>query len=301
MGEQITPDHIFGEQFGICNRWPVRAELWVASGVDPHEHDFMEFNIVSGGRGIHRSATGDREVGRGDLFFLKPGAWHSYVNCDRLHVYNCVFQPTLLENELGWLRYESALAYVLFTAPLMDQFRGIWHATAPGDLIDQCVNRLAALPELVRNQPRKPDSGSRARIIAEFLSFLCVLEDHIDSLLEETGARHSQPHPIVHQVVSLFNSDLTREWSLEDLAGVVLCDRAYLSRLCRRYAGLPPMALLARMRADRAAYLLARTSLPVGKVGAAVGWPQPDHLAKRFRDHFHQSASSYRMKMSRGS
>lgn len=296
MGEQIIPDHIVGERFGICTRWPVRAELWVASTVAPHEHDFMEFNIIARGTGIHRSATGDRQVRTGDLFFLRPGAWHSYIDCNNLHVYNCIFQPTLLENELSWLKHEPALAYILFTAPLMEQFRGIWHTSIPGATISRCVDRLAALPALLRDELQERQAGTRSAVIAAFLSFLSVLEEFVDSLHQHTGAAYPRSHPVVQEIVDLFHSDLTRPWTLADLAAKVLCDRAYLARLCRKYAGLPPMALLSRMRADRAAYLLATTSLPIGDVGAAVGWTQPDHFAKRFRDHFQQSASTYRLR-----
>jgi AraC family transcriptional regulator, L-rhamnose operon transcriptional activator RhaR len=175
---------------------------------------------------------------------------------------------------------------------LTDQYRGIWHAKVPGEVIDKCVERLKALPELLRSSPRKPDFGSRIDVIAGLLSFLSVLGEHVGTSGLASGV--SLPHPMVQDVVRLFENDLARQWTLDDLSSVVLCERAYLIRLCRKHAGLPPMALLARMRADRAAYLLSSTALKIASVGEAVGWPDPCHFAKRLREHFQQSASTYR-------
>jgi AraC family transcriptional regulator, L-rhamnose operon transcriptional activator RhaR len=54
------------------------------------------------------------------------------------------------------------------------------------------------------------------------------------------------------------------------------------------------MAWLAQTRAERAAYLLARTGKPVSEIAIEVGWPDPVHFARRFRAHFGVSASAYR-------
>jgi AraC family L-rhamnose operon transcriptional activator RhaR len=37
------------------------------------------------------------------------------------------------------------------------------------------------------------------------------------------------------------------------------------------------------VRTERAAEMLARSSLPIARVGAAVGWDDPTYFARRFK------------------
>jgi AraC family L-rhamnose operon transcriptional activator RhaR len=92
----------------------------------------------------------------------------------------------------------------------------------------------------------------------------------------------------------LLEEDLARAWTLEDLADKVLLDPSYLVRLFRGATGLPPMAYLARCRAERAAGLLLKTDRSIADIGSDVGWGEPYYFARRFKSHFGMSASDYR-------
>src|SRR5439155_11704453 len=84
------------------------------------------------------------------------------------------------------------------------------------------------------------------------------------------------------------------QWRLDDLARAVNLDPAYLGRLFRQDTGLTPMAFLSRVRAERAAALLAQTALPAAQVGATVGWPDPTYFARRFRTLVGLTPTEYR-------
>ncbi|MGI8869729.1 MAG: helix-turn-helix transcriptional regulator, partial [Mycobacteriales bacterium] len=108
------------------------------------------------------------------------------------------------------------------------------------------------------------------------------------------------PPAAVEAVARAVQDDLTRNWALADLAAVARLDPAYLSRLCRQHLGIAPMRYVARLRAERAAVLLARTGLPVARVGAAVGWPEPNHFARRFKSLVGVSPTAYRLRAATG-
>jgi transcriptional regulator GlxA family with amidase domain len=59
-------------------------------------------------------------------------------------------------------------------------------------------------------------------------------------------------------------------------------------------AGLPPIAYLHQQRAELAASLLLHTEQSVAQIAEAVGWPDPNYFARRFKSHFGLSASDYR-------
>jgi AraC-like DNA-binding protein len=102
------------------------------------------------------------------------------------------------------------------------------------------------------------------------------------------------PHPAALQAIRLLQERPDLPWTLEALARAVHLDRSHLVRHVRACTGLTPMAYLARLRAERAAELLLGTSDEVSAIGAAVGWPDPAHFARRFRAHFDMTPSRYR-------
>jgi AraC-like DNA-binding protein len=70
----------------------------------------------------------------------------------------------------------------------------------------------------------------------------------------------------------------------------------YFVRLFHKSVGVPPMAYLTGRRAELAAGLLRRTHLPVGEVGKLVGWPDPNHFSRRFREKLGLSPTRYRQR-----
>jgi AraC family transcriptional regulator, L-rhamnose operon transcriptional activator RhaR len=92
----------------------------------------------------------------------------------------------------------------------------------------------------------------------------------------------------------LLESRLTHQWTLRELADQLHLSQSHLVRLFKSSTGMPPMAYLARRRVQTAAALLLHTDQPVTQVGRAVGWPDQNYFARRFKAHFGLSASTYR-------
>jgi AraC family L-rhamnose operon transcriptional activator RhaR len=101
-------------------------------------------------------------------------------------------------------------------------------------------------------------------------------------------------HPAVAATVTRFEGAPEEQWRLDDLARAVNLDPAYLGRLFAQHVGLTPMGFLARVRAERAATLLAHTDMSAAQVGAAVGWDNPTYFARRFRTLVGLTPSEYR-------
>jgi len=54
------------------------------------------------------------------------------------------------------------------------------------------------------------------------------------------------------------------------------------------------MAYLAQVRAEHAAVLLLHSGEPITCIGRAVGWPDQNYFARRFKAHYGLSATTYR-------
>jgi AraC-like DNA-binding protein len=261
---------------------PVLAGVYDVAGVnDLHGHDFCEIAVIGRGSGRHISAQGDEEVGLGDVFVLRPGAWHGFVGTEHLDVGNCCISAAELRTELGFLRELPAVHDLLWLGPHRPGSHGMLHKRIPAERAEAAIADIAALQDELAARP--------SNLVAQWAKLLGVLGHLVD-----TGEGHPAPHPAVTTAIALMEASPERPWHLEELARAVNLDPAYLSRLFRRDAGTPPMSYLARIRAETAAGLLVRTDEPTARIGGLVGWPDPTYFARRFRSLVGLTPTEYR-------
>ena len=92
----------------------------------------------------------------------------------------------------------------------------------------------------------------------------------------------------------MLEASMARRWVLAELAEELHLAPGYLVRLFKAATGLPPMAYLAQVRAEHAAVMLLHSDEPVTGIGRAVGWPDQNYFARRFKAHYGLSATTYR-------
>jgi AraC family transcriptional regulator, L-rhamnose operon transcriptional activator RhaR len=253
-----------------------------------HTHSFVEIAFAIGGQGIHHSLAGRQLLQRGDVILLRPGVWHGYDDCQRLELYNCCFSSELLRHELAWTREDPLLGYLLWTGPYSVRRRGTLSLVLDPPSLEECLQHLAALDRL-GHAPVGTHRGDIVGRLSLLLSHLgrTVAQAH---RLEPTGPAH----PAVGQAMRLLESRLAHRWTLTELAEQLHLAPGYVIRLFKSATGLPPMAYLARLRAETAAALLLHSDQPVTCIGQAVGWPDQNYFARRFKAHYGLSATTYR-------
>ncbi len=85
-----------------------------------------------------------------------------------------------------------------------------------------------------------------------------------------------------------YQSDIT----LDELAGVVGLDRAYLIRTFKKAAGLPPHAYLTQVRLNEAKKQLTR-GLPIAEVALNTGFADQSHFSRVFKHTFGITPGAY--------
>lgn len=274
---------------------PVQVSLHIAEDDFPaHDHAFVETVLICGGSGTHRHIHGERRLGAGDAFLMRPGAWHAYAGCRHLEVFNCCFDAGLLGRELGWMSGDALLGRLLWSLPLASAGRGLVEWRMPADAQARCRVHLEALLACNGLDPLRHRSdliGRLTLLLGEYARHLPATPDR---------GRVPRTHPAVQAVLAFLDDDLARGWTLAELATLARVEGAYLVRIFRRATGLPPMAYLARRRGEVAAGLLAGTDLPVGQVGARVGWLDACHFARCFRRQFGMPPQAWRQRAAGG-
>jgi AraC family transcriptional regulator, L-rhamnose operon transcriptional activator RhaR len=253
-----------------------------------HTHSFFEIALITGGEGVHHSLAGRQQLEPGDLILLRPGVWHQYDECRGLQVYNCCFSADLVQRELAWTREDPLLGYLLWTGPFSAQRRGMLTAHLEPATVREGLEHLEELRRL-RNQ-----SVSRHR--GDIVGWLSLYLSCLARTVAEHGERGEQTHPAVLDAMRMMEADPARQWTLTDLAHELHLAPGYLVRLFKSATGLPPMAYLSRHRVELAADQLLHTDLPISRIGEAVGWPDQNYFARRFKSHYGLSASAYRQR-----
>ncbi|GAA1649497.1 AraC family transcriptional regulator [Kribbella alba] len=261
----------------------------VHQGFHPvHTHSFFEVAVVTGGEGLHTSLAGRQELVSGDVVLLRPGVWHGYEDCRDLDVYNCCFSADLMQRELAWTREDPLLGHLLWTGPFSKQRRGILTTHLDAGALAECTRHLEGLEEL-RDRPVNQHRGEIVGWLSLFLSRLARAAAEGDAVGDD-----GQAHPAVLYAMRMMEARPAHQWTLTELACELHLAPGYLVRLFKAATGLPPMAYLSRHRVELAADQLLHTDQPISKIGEAVGWPDQNYFARRFKSHYGLSASSYR-------
>ena len=270
----------------VANHYPHRK------GSEPrHDHDFMEIQLCANGAGEQQSEVGKTAFRRGDVLLLRPGAWHAGVNNHDVDAYVCCFGAAMMRHELLWTLDEPSLNYLLWRQPVRKN-AGIFHIHLDEESLRQCLHHLDALVALgqVETPESRPFRIGHLGIILACLA-RCVPRknyDQNDGLLPV--------HSATKRALALLEENMANHWTLQELARKLNIDISYLGKLFQRTLGLSPMAYLSQIRAEQASRLLLRTPKTISEIAIEVGWPDPNHFARRFRSHYGLSASEYRLR-----
>jgi AraC family L-rhamnose operon transcriptional activator RhaR len=256
-----------------------------------HTHSFVEIAFAVGGTGTHHSVAGRRELSPGDVVLLRPGVWHGYEDCRKLELYNCCFSSELLRRELSWTREDPILGYLLWTGPYATPGRGVLSFSLPQDAYESCMSHLEALAAL-RHAPLDRYRGDVLGRLSLLLSELGRVAQ--PWAVSDADSPAQAVHPGVGQAMRMLEGSIARRWTLSDLAEELHLAPGYLVRVFKAATGLPPMAYLAQVRAEHAAVMLLHSDEPITGIGRAVGWPDQNYFARRFKVHYGLSATTYR-------
>jgi AraC family transcriptional regulator of arabinose operon len=164
-------------------------------------------------------------------------------------------------------------------------------AEAPFGLEGRQCDRIAALVrELVREEARCDCSALRGHVSRQRLGY---------ALLEELLAEFQPQMPSLAwqrllPVTTWICEHLTEPLDLPALQAMSALSRTHFFRLFKEQTGKTPGEFQTGRRLAEAQRLLRESDLPIGQVGAVVGWPDPFYFSKRFKQGTGFSPSAYR-------
>jgi AraC-like DNA-binding protein len=120
-----------------------------------------------------------------------------------------------------------------------------------------------------------------------------VLAQMLRSKLAPRAAIGTETDP-VERVSEWMRQNLGARIKLSELAHHAGASTSHLSALFRRKVGYPPMDYFARLKIQRACWLLDSTTAPVKEIGVQIGYSDAYYFSRLFRHIMGMSPRSYR-------
>jgi AraC family transcriptional regulator len=149
--------------------------------------------------------------------------------------------------------------------------------------------RAQALVALLRHSL---DNGSIEPLEAEGLILSLVCRSLGPRTSHQPRATHARRR-LVDRVKILLASDLSRRWSLADIAAEIRGSPVYLTQVFQQVEGIPLYRYHLRLRLARALDLIVRSD-DLSALAADLGFSSHSHFAAAFRQAYGRSPTAFR-------
>lgn len=276
------------EVFGADGCAASAARHRVDGSVAQHSHDFLEIVLVLGGNGRHLGSAGAVGLQPGMLLAIRPGQLHGYDQCVRADLFNLYVGAELCRRELLWALDFPDLARFLLRG-------GISPSRLDGSSTQALLGWLTTLA-------RRQDPAGTPEAAVSLGLVSCAVGEMGPAFRTVHGAGSASPSisPLVRRALTCMSEEPERAWTMPVLAQRLAVSVAHLHRRFGTEMGVPPMRWLASTRMELAASLLIGGDASISAIGRAVGWPDPGHFSRRFRELSGSSPREYRLRAGAG-
>ena len=250
--------------------------------VRPEPTDYLMIHVIAGGLRLDLNGK-VHEASTGDLVTMPPGVPQDYRS---------VGEPWAWQ----WVHFggDAAAAHV----KAIRAHGGPVVRLGLDPMIREHFANLIALdsrPPLHLNDARQPDVAARddARTNALLVGLLGLIHHRLSAGIDTPTHAPSLDAAAVRRYLL---DRLQDPPSLPVMAEAFALSTAQFSRLFKQHFGASPVRYLTRLRIDHAAELLHRTDLKLAAIAARVGYDDPYHFSRVFKQTTGLAPSAYRGK-----
>ncbi|MER6122462.1 AraC family transcriptional regulator [Streptomyces sp. NPDC001795] len=259
------------------------GRLWREDGPLDRVHriDFHVVMLFNGGPVTHMVDFAEYRVTAGDLLWIRPGQVHRFSRTSE-------YRGTVLAMQPGFLPRATVEATGLYRYDLPP----LLHPDP-----DQRAGLQAALAQLQReyeDTTTLPPTLHTAVLRHSLTAFLLRLAHLAASSAE---AARGQADTTFTRFRDAVEKGFATNHSVSAYADALGYSRRTLVRAVRAATGQTPKGFIDKRVILEAKRLLAHTDLPIGRVGAAVGFPDSANFSKFFHQHTDTTPAAFRAEL----
>jgi AraC-like DNA-binding protein len=269
VGMQVGP-------MGTGRTWHADAPLHRV-----HRIDFHIVMLFDDGPVHHMIDFAEYEATAGDLLWIRPGQVHRFSR-------SCEYRGTVLTMQPGFLPRSTVEATGLYRYDLPP----LLHPDEP-----QLAGLRSALAQLQREYEDTATLplGPHTEVLRHSLTAFLFRLAHLAASSVEAARQQSDT------TFSLFREAVEKGFatnhSVSAYADALGYSRRTLVRAVRAATGQTPKGFIDRRVILEAKRLLAHTDMPIGRVGAAVGFPDAANFSKFFQQHTEMTPAVFRAEL----
>ncbi|MEU9384739.1 AraC family transcriptional regulator [Streptomyces sp. NPDC048279] len=269
VGVQVGP-------MGAGHVWHVDAPLERV-----HRIDFHVVMLFTHGPVRHMVDFAEYEARAGDLLWIRPGQVHRFSR-------TCEYRGTVLTMQPGFLPRAIVEA------------TGLYRYDLPPLLRPDAPQLTAVRASLANLQREYEDDATlplslHTSVLRHSLTALLLRLAHLAASSAEAARRQADT------TFTLFRDAVEKDFagnhSVSAYADALGYSRRTLVRAVRAATGQTPKGFIDRRVVLEAKRLLAHTDLPIGRVGAAIGFPDAANFSKFFHLHTGQTPVAFRAEL----
>jgi AraC-like DNA-binding protein len=138
------------------------------------------------------------------------------------------------------------------------------------------------------------DSPAHERATRHYLGLLGVWLERQTAKAAPEQAKPDAARRLVARYTALLERDFRTGAGVSEFAAALGVTPTHLSRCCRQACGRSAISLLQDRRIFEARRMLAETSLPVGEIGASLGFTSPAYFTRAFQHLTGKSPTAFR-------
>ncbi|WP_033307985.1 AraC family transcriptional regulator [Streptomyces iakyrus] len=246
-----------------------------------HRIDFHVVMLFGAGPVRHMVDFTEHEATAGDLLWIRPGQVHRFSRTGE-------YRGTALTMQPGFLPRSTVEA------------TGLYRYDLP-PLLRPDAAQLAGLRAALAQLRREYEDADTLPLSLH----TAVLRHTLTAFLLRLAHLAARSAPALHRrtdsTFTLFRDAVERDFatnhSVSAYADALGYSRRTLVRAVRAATGETPKAFIDKRVVLEAKRLLAHTELPIGRVGAAVGFPDAANFSKFFHQHTDQTPAAFRAEL----
>ena len=253
-----------------------------------HTHEFYELVYVVDGFTLHSSAGRVNMLVTGDLFFVRPGEEHSYINAYRTKLYNLIFTSDELGSELAELSKLPGLDAMFCGGDDESVGTRLLHV----GMSDR--HSVESALEKIKSERLSKRTGWQSLTRAYLISFLIRYSRMYETQWDRRSQSSNDYYGYIYKILSYVNDNYARPITTSELADITGLSPDDMARTFKQALNMSPAEYVRRFRIARAMELLCTTDTPVAEVAQQTGFSDISLFSRVFKQAVGLPPAAYR-------
>lgn len=249
-----------------------------------HDHSFYELVYIENGVAMHTWDESTTVLTSGDIFIISPGQAHSYIGAENTKLYNCLFLPEALEDNISLYSKLPGIADILNG--------GIKSSMAKVSVDLSQRNQISYILSSMQKEFESKQIGWELNVKAMFSQLLVFYSRMYEN--RKKPSSNTVYMKYVYNSLTFIHDNFNKDIMVKNAADHVGISSDYLTRHFKMILGVTPIEYLKTYRVAKASEFLKTTDKSVSEISRETGFSDISHFSRQFKQVTGLTPSQFR-------